>query len=461
MNDNDTIDDANDAGPLAEVAARLDAFDAAERRAALAELAAVTDLPATGTNVNMHFHSFFSFNAEEWSPTRIAWEARRAGLYAAGLCDFDVLDGLEEFLDAGLALGLRATVNIETRAYVAEYASVDINSPGEPGVAYVMGAGFVRPPAAGSPQAAGLAALEERARARNLALVERVNAALPLVAIDYARDVMPLTPGGCPTERHIVRAYANQARDVFGHPQHTAEFWSRILGRELLEVIELLADEPALEEAIRAKLVKRGGVGYEAPSPGSFPPVEDFLQWVAACGAVPMTAWLDGTSGGERDARALLECMRAKGAVALNIIPDRNWNIAKPDQRALKIDHLNRIVAAAGELELPINVGTEMNKLGLPFVDDLDGEALAPHKAAFLRGAQIMVGHTWLARYADFGYTSAAAEAEFGSVRTKNDFFAAVGALPPLTAEAARRLADLGPAGALAWFRGATGKSAA
>ena len=46
-------------------------------------------------NLNLHFHSFFSYNAEGFSPSHIAWEARKAGLYAAGLCDFDVLDGLE------------------------------------------------------------------------------------------------------------------------------------------------------------------------------------------------------------------------------------------------------------------------------------------------------------------------------------------------------------------------------
>jgi len=100
----------------------------------------------------MHFHSFFSYNAEGWSPSHIAWEAKQAGLYAAGLCDFDVLDGQEEFLHAGELLGLRATVNVETRVFLPEYADKEISSPGEPGVSYIMGAGFARPLAAGSPR---------------------------------------------------------------------------------------------------------------------------------------------------------------------------------------------------------------------------------------------------------------------------------------------------------------------
>ncbi len=125
---------------------QLDSFDLEERRQALQALAARVDasLPAPIERVNMHLHSFFSYNTKNYSPSHIAWEARRQGLYAAGLCDFDVLDGLEEFLAAGQALGLRATVNLETRAFFSDYAQVDINSPGEPGVTYIMGAGFAR-----------------------------------------------------------------------------------------------------------------------------------------------------------------------------------------------------------------------------------------------------------------------------------------------------------------------------
>ena len=75
----------------------LDSFDAQVRRAELERLVAAEAAPAIETDLNMHFHSFYSYNAEGWSPSRIAWESRQRGLQAAGLCDFDVLDGLEEF----------------------------------------------------------------------------------------------------------------------------------------------------------------------------------------------------------------------------------------------------------------------------------------------------------------------------------------------------------------------------
>jgi len=438
-----------------ELEEQLNSFDADERSAALDELAAGCGDPAAagGANVNMHAHSFFSYNADGYSPSRIAWDARAVGLYAAGLCDFDVLDGLEEFLGAGLKLGLRTTVNLETRAFFKEYADVEISSPGEPGVTYIMGAGFARMPAEGGPQAAGLAGYRDRARERNLALVRRINARLQSMAIDYERDVVPLTPAGAATERHIVTAYINKAQSVHEHAAPVTTFWSGLLGRSTDETVELLADRPVFEEAVRAKLAKRGGIGYRQPSADTFPLVDDFIAWVRSCQAVPMITWLDGTSAGEADGHAMLECMREKGAAALNIIPDRNWNISDLKAREVKRDNLRAIVAAAAAMDLPVNIGTELNKPGLPFVDDLSGEVLAAYKETFLRGTRIMVGHTLLLRYAGYSYIGEQARADLAKTAARNDFFGAVGGLPPLTDNKAAELEDMGAEKALAWFR--------
>lgn len=432
---------------------QLNDFDPEVRRRTLTALAAQGGEPVQeGTNVNMHMHSFFSYNANGYSPSRLAWEAHRAGLYAAGLCDFDVLDGLEEFLEAGRLLGLRTAVNLETRAYLAPYADVDISSPGEPGVTYVMGAGFARPPRPGSEAAQGLQGYRERARQRNVALIGRINPHVPEIAVDYEEDVLPLTPAGAATERHIVTAYLNKSRERFQDLQALVDVWSRILDRDREETATLLADPPRMEEIVRARLAKRGGLGYQAPSVDTFPPVESFMQWVASCEAIPMITWLDGTSPGEQDGAALLDCMIAMGGAALNIIPDRNWNVSDGQERETKQAHLRAIMEEAGRRYLPVNIGTEMNKLGLPFVDDLAGAALRPYKQSFLQGARIMAGHTQLLRYAGFSYVGARAAAAFNSTPARNAFFEAVGALRPPTPEQAAYLEEQGPDKALAWF---------
>jgi hypothetical protein len=427
----------------AEKIAALDSFSPETRAAALNALAAGT-FPEPGANFNMHCHSFFSYNADGWSPSRVAYECRARGLCAAALCDFDVLDGLEEFLAAGRLLALRTAVHLETRAYVPELASCDISSPGEPGVTYIMGCGFAREPEADTPQATTLAALRHGAQERNLALIARVNAALPAIAIDYARDVLPLTPKGVATERHIVRAYRVQAEKAFADAATRAAFWVPLLACNETDYPALEATLPKLEDRIRNALAKRGGIGYIQPDEKTFPLADDFTRWVKSCDAIPTIAWLDGTSGGEADADRLLDLMTAKGCAALNIIPDRNWNLKSPDEAATKQAKLAEIVAGCVARNLPVNIGTEMNKGGLPFVDDLAGPVLSRYASVFVQGMQIMVGQSVLARYADAPYLGARAMAEFPDRAQRNAFYAAVGALPALTDQTAARLQDAG-----------------
>lgn len=433
---------------------RLDDPKPATRRGALKTLCAdsATPRPFPSANVNMHMHSFFSYNAEGWSPTHVAWGARQAGLWAAGLCDFDVLDGLDEFYEAAAATGMRAAVHIETRAYVTALAADDINSPGEPGVAYVMGGGLGRVPPAAAAAGRQLAELRDAARRRNEELVARINARLPDLAIDYARDVLPLTPADVATERHIISAYRLAIARAYPDAGARTARLADLLGKPAADCANLEAQVPAYEESLRARLAKRGGVGYVAPTAQTFPPVEPFFAWVRACGAIPMIAWLDGDSAGERDAVRLVRLMCEAGALALNIIPDRNWNYKDPAVRARKTAALRAIVEVARARDLPINVGTEMNRLGLPFVDDLSGAELAPYAVDFQRGAAIMVGQSTLARYADYTYVGAGAD-EFPAPRKRNAFFEAVGRLPALDSATATRLTEIGPQRALVWLR--------
>ncbi len=423
----------------------LSDFNEDARRDALKRLAAAARFPAPGPLFNMHCHSFFSYNADGWSPSRVSFECRSRGLCASALCDFDVLDGLEEFLEAGRVLALRSAVHLETRAYVREQANVDISSPGEPGVAYIMGCGFTGIPAAGTSQATTLAQLRQGAQSRNLALIARVNATLPAIAIDYARDVLPLTPKGVATERHIIRAYCTQARRAFADPAARAAFWAPLLTCETAAFAAIEANVPKMEDLARNALAKRGGIGYIQPDDKTFPLADEFVRWVRSCGAIPTIAWLDGTSGGEADCGRLLDLMVGKGCAALNIIPDRNWNLKKPEEAALKQAKLGEVVKGCIKRDLPINIGTEMNKGGLPFVDDVTGPVLSTYAAEFSQGMRVMVGQTLLGVYAHAPYLGERALSEFADAKSRNAFYASVGALPALTAACANTLIEAGP----------------
>ena len=414
---------------IADLESHLDAFDAAERAQALdALLALVADgavrLPDPEPKVNLHAHSFHSYNALGYSPTHIVWRARREGLRAVGLVDFDVFDGVDEFLRAGRRLGIPAVAGMETRATIPEFATREINSPGEPGIVYHMVTGVVTS-AIADPWAREFAAmLRTNARRRNESVVEGVNAYLDPVALDYETDVLPLSPSGTPTERHLCAAYETKAEAVFADAGRRAAFWADRLGLAPKAAADLLADSRALQAAIRAKTMKHGGVGYQEPTPETFPLMTDVNRFALAVGGIPTASWLDGTSAGEQAIDELLGLHMKAGAAALNIIPDRNWNIAAPAAKAVKLRNLYDIVARAESRRLPLVVGTEMNAPGLKFVDDFDAPDLAPVRDAFLRGADILVGHTAAVLAGEGGYVGGEARERFASVAEKNAYFA-------------------------------------
>jgi hypothetical protein len=423
---------------------KLNSFSAEERLTELKKIVnSQPDFPTAGENVNMHLHSFFSFNAENFSPTRIALEAKIHGFYAAGIIDFDVLDGKNEFLDAGELLGLRTNVGVETRIFNPDFSDEEINSPGEPGVGYVGGSGFAKDFPEGSVQSTKLAEYRENSAKRNLALIKRINPNVSDIAIDYEKNVLPLAPSGNATERHIIKAYINLSIEKFSDPEKLKTFWSDILEISKKESESLISDIPKMENVVRAKFAKKGGFGYVQPSIDTFPLIDDFFSFVKSCAAIPMESWLDGTSGGESNPQKFLEVSVVRGAESLNIIPDRNWNIADEKIKAIKVANLREIVKTAVAMNLPLNIGTEMNKKGQPIVDDLQGEILKEFKKEFLTGAKIMVGHTILTRFADFDYCGEKASAQFNDKNDKNNFFELVGALPPLTLEIADKLRKL------------------
>ena len=417
----------NQAEPTAMDAA-LNDFNPDVRHQALAAKLRQNPSPPTLREVaNMHCHSFFSYNPDNLSPTGLAWLARQAGIKLMGLVDFDILDGVDEFLDACQAVGVRGAAGIETRVFLPEFADREINSPGEPGVLYHMGAGFVSSEA--SPAVAPiLAELRAQAVKRNHELVDRVNAYLAPVTVDCNDDVLPLTPGGNATERHIVAAYIAAAQRQYADP---SAFWAERLGVSQQQIAAAMQDPAALANLVRKKLMKRGGVAYVQPGPDTFPPVETFHQLIAGCGALPCAAWLDGLSPGEQAMNELLSLLMDKGVVAFNIIPDRNWNVADPALKERKLANLYAVVDLVRDLNLPILVGTEMNSPGLKIVDDFDAPELAPVRDVFLDGAYFIYGHTVMARHAGLGYASAWAEAALPERQTRNEFYTRAGRLIP------------------------------
>lgn len=389
--------------------AALDDFDPEVRHEALRRLVAEVDWPAPRTAVNLHCHTFYSYNAYGYSPTHFGVLARRLGLAVAGIVDFDVLDGLDEFQAASHLLGLKGVVSLESRVFVPEFADLVINSPGEPGIAYHMGVGF--PHASHDPFLAEMRTVSHR---RLQDMLARVNSFMRPLQLDFDTDVLPLTPNGNATERHVCVAFERQACSMFPDARRRASFWSEKLGASPPEGAEL-------QSLIRLKTLKQGGVGYVRPDQGAFPAMADMNRFVMNGGAIPTLAWLDGTSEGEQDLERLLAVACTTGVAAINIIPDQNYTLT-PGASNSKLQNLHRVIEMAVKGDLPVVVGTEMNTPGQRVVDDFSAPYMRALAPVFVRGAHIVYAHSVL-QPCGFGYLSEWAAATFESAREKNVFF--------------------------------------
>ena len=396
---------------------QLDNFTAATRRQALLELVDLArdgkiHLPEPTTNHNVHGHTFFSYNAYGYSPSKFAWLARKGGLCVAGTVDFDVLDAVEEFLEACRLVGVKGIASIESRVFVPEFGMRVINSPGEPGIAYHMGVGFVT-----AHEHPFLSRMRAAAELRTREMLQRVNSFMSPVTLNYERDVLPLTPNGNATERHLCTAFEHKAVHVFPEPGERVLFWEEKLGGAP-------SDSVKLQNLIRAKTMKKGGIGYVPPDEKSFPLMGDMNQCALDCGAIPTITWLDGTSDGEKCIEELIAVNEQCGGAAVNIIPDRNFT---PGVKDHKLQNLYDVVALAEKHHFPVIVGTEMNAPGNKFVDAFATTELQPLVPVFLKGAHIAYAHSVLQRHQGRGYLSDWAQQKFAFVADKNDYFEKLG----------------------------------
>ncbi len=336
--------------------------------------------------LNLHIHTFHSYNYKNWSPARVVFEAWRTGLEYTGTVDFDTLAGLEETILAGSLFDIKVTSGFESRVFIKEMKDRVINSPNEPGIYYLCGKGFKKRPDKNSESGRFFVSLQDTAQSRNKQVIVKLNAYLKDVIVDYEKDVLPLTPSGNPTERHIVEAYAKKSEEICR--QQVDRFWADILNMPEEQICSLRTQNTAdFHEVLRKKLIKYGGPGYIPPEKETFPLFDDTVRMIQEAGGIPTGTWLDGTNPGEEKPGELLNFLQGKGIRAITIIPERNYNIAEPQEKKIKVRKLNEFMDECRKKKMPVVCGTEMNRHGQPFVDDFTNPVLSQYLPYFLSSA--------------------------------------------------------------------------
>ncbi|MGQ9746218.1 MAG: hypothetical protein ACUVQZ_00385 [Candidatus Caldatribacteriaceae bacterium] len=424
---------------------QLDSFSLEERKSAFCALLGRARrgeirFPEPLPLVNLHFHTFFSFNAFGYSPLHILWLAKKRSLRMAGSVDFDVLHALPEFLWGGLEINLAVASGLETRIFLPEFRDEELSSPNEPGVAYYMGNGFTRLPESGSQAEIILEKLYHIAQARNQKVLSKINAYFSPLEVDYEKDVLPLTPSQNPTERHLVVAIVQKTERIISAHEERIHFWAEKLEEKEEKIRDLYNDRASFYDLVRMRLMKFGGVGYVKQDAGDFPTLREVNQMIFELGAVPSFSWLYGIWGGERDTAKLFDFCLDQGVETIFFVPDRNWNLKNEEERQLKVEKMYEMIEEAKKRDMPIFVGTELNRYGQKFVDDFDSPYLAPLAPYFLWSAWLLWGHTVMELSSRRGYTSKWAKSHFPNRKDKNAFFAHLGEKVPPVREAIEKI---------------------
>lgn len=377
-----------------EIERKLLSFDYKEREQALyilkekikkGEIEKLSNPPY----LNLHIHSFHSFNYKNWSPSRIVFEGWRQNLEYTGIVDFDTLIAIEETLFAGKLLDINVISGFESRVFLPELKDKVINSPREPGIYYLCGKGFKKNIDENSEEGKFFQNLKEIAQNRNKKVIEKLNDFLKDVKIDYEKDLLPLTPSGNPTERHIVVAYQKKSEEILRG--RVDDFWTEILNIEKDIIKKLREEKPEdFQEILRKKLIKYGGPGYVKAEVENFPVFDDVVKMTEKAGGIPIGTWLDGTNPGEENPEKLVELLKSKGIKGITIIPERNWNIKDAEERKIKIEKLEEFMKTCIKMDMPVICGTEMNKFGQPFIDDFSQPVLSKYLPYFMESASTL-----------------------------------------------------------------------
>jgi hypothetical protein len=321
-----------------------------------------------------------------------------------------------------------------------------------------MGQGFAHAPPANSPAAATFRRMAQCAAARNRAIMENVNRFLGDVAVDYERDVLPLTPSGNATERHLLLAYDLQAQKQMPQRARRAQFWASKLGMAGPEVELLMNDAIRFRENdvetdhCRAgrrnqQLVQRFGggprQGGHATDRQQHEPTDRHREREERCRERTLAPWLRGGSqergrrGGTHNVAGIAG-LGVAAELARREMNDRAGRYASLRDRLwsgieAKVPRVRRNGAAA--YGLPNTLCVEFrDAAGDVLLEALDGEGIAVSAGAACASGSVHPSRTLLAMGRSIAEARASLRFSVGHGTTEAQIERVLALLPDLVA---------------------------
>jgi len=347
---------------------------------------------------NLHIHTPYSFSAFS-SVEQAVQLAKKEGVTALGISDFDTIDGYPEFAQACKAASVHPCFGIETMALSVEDQERGRrwNDPGNPGRIYFCAKGLTFPSNLSQSVRNRLRQKHEAMQAQIREMVSRVNHHLDAVGLaeyqgkslrlDYELIRSTMTEGTV-REHHLVKSLQKRIAEVETSPDEREELLRGLYGGTESKVD--VSDSVALQDELRANLLKAGKPAFVPEDTLGYLSFEAARDLIVDMGGIPCYPILaDGTKGEpteiEADPDRLAEELLERKVYCVEFIPARN-----------DIDVLRSYVRALHARGVPALCGTEHNtpalepmapacKGGVPFDEEM--------KDIFWEGACVIAGH--------------------------------------------------------------------
>ena len=329
---------------------KLNANTKAQRLSNLKTVISQTDFPPMVPQyINNHIHTTYSFSP--YSPTAAVYAARMEGLCTAGIIDHDSISGAREFLEAAEIVQMPVTIGMECRVSMdgTRLEGRRTNNPDQVGVSYMTIQGvphdqidtlteFFRP-------------YQAARHARNRKMLERINALLPGIQLDYDKDVLPLSmahENGGVTERHLMYALAIKLVMQVGKGaamvKKLADMGLNLSSKQEAQMLDL--EYPFYEYDLLGILKSAFVPQVFIDATDECPKLKDMVKLCADVNAYLCYAYLgdvgDSVTGDKKAQKFeddylddVFECLQEEGVKAVTYMPTRNTPAQLERLRAL------------------------------------------------------------------------------------------------------------------------------
>jgi hypothetical protein len=280
---------------------------------------------------NGHIHTPYSFSAFSDLDTafKMAVEEKIAVL---GINDFYVTDGYDAFHDGCVKNRIFPLFNIEFIGLLKEEQKkgIRINDPNNPGRIYFSGKGLDYPFKVSWLQKRQLRMVKKESQAQIKAMIVKLNHLIqqekPDIELSYS-TVKKMYAHELVRERHIAKALRELVINTSPVEEEQSHFLESLYGGKKSKTG--MSKPAALENEIRANLLKSGGAAFVEEDESSFLELRKIIRIIINAGGIPCyPVLLDDSSGRftefESDPEKLYQSLKHLGIECIELIPGRN-----------------------------------------------------------------------------------------------------------------------------------------